>query len=113
MTDRADAAGNVAQNAQQATEGGIGVAASNSGSGDQDKRVQSAATVTASTSTQAGGEGGSTDDEVSKIEIPSDWERLSWPERQTLAKSVSRGASVRNGDEAESVIKAELARRGK
>lgn len=102
VLDRADAAGNVARDAAQANEGGIGVAASNSGPEDQDKRVQ------------ASPDAGSTeksDDEVSKVEIPDNWNTLGWPQRRSLALKVARGAKVDNGDDADAAIKAELERR--
>lgn len=121
--DVADAMGNRAPNAEVANTGGIGVAASNSTeSGEQ---AQTAAQVQApvsdglgtgaqsAASTGEGTQGGqaAADDAASKVEIPDNWSELSWPERQALAKSVARGETVRNGDDADRVIKAEIERR--
>lgn len=119
--DVADAAGNRAPNAEVANTGGIGVMASNSTeSGEQAKTAEQVQAPTSDTSGTGAQSAASTgqgtqagDDEASKVVIPDNWSDLSWPERQSLAKSVARGETVKNGDDADRVIKAEVDRRAK
>jgi hypothetical protein len=45
------------------------------------------------------------------IEIPADWRSLSWPQRRSLASKLTDEA-ITNGETADRVILAELAKRG-
>ena len=50
------------------------------------------------------------DDDSNEVDIPEDWDELSWPETQKLASAIS-GKGVRSKAEASEIIEAEVERR--
>lgn len=103
-----DSAGNYAPNPEVANVGGIGVEASNTKAGT-DEQAQRPEDVDLSGAVEGVGPDGEIG--AATIVIPDDWEGQHWRTRVALAERISGKADLK-AEEANAIIKAELARRG-
>lgn len=118
----ADSAGNFPANAEVAAVGGTGIDASNTdvSTGQPAKTADEAGEATTDgaqkiigdhvVGADGTGSAGGQPDERSKVEIPGDWQSLTWQERRSIASKVSDNP-ISNGEEANAAIEAELKRR--
>lgn len=91
-----DSEGNFAPNPEVANTGGTGVEASNTNA-ETDEQAEKPDEVDTSAADGT-------------IAIPDNWKSLPWPERRSLASSLTDDP-IRNGEDADAAIEAELQRR--